>query len=185
MVAVSSEAILRYPVVGARRLSNFAFAVIVAIGAIGFLLAGLSSFFGVNLLPISQPIALKFVPQGLALSFYGVAGTLLDVYLWLVIALDYGGGFNEFNRSTGKATVFRRGWLGKNRSLKFEYPLSDIQAVRVDIRNGFNPKRALYLRIKGKADLPITEVGQPMALFQLEDRAAEIARFLAIPLEGL
>ncbi len=177
--------VLKYPIAGARRLSNFAFAIIVSIGAIGFLLAGLSSLFKINLLPVANPLELEFVPQGLALTFYGVAGTLLDIYLWASIVLDIGGGFNEFSLETEKVRIFRWGYPGKNRLIDFEYPLTDVQSVRVEIRNGLNPKRSLYLKLKGRGEIPLTEVGQPIALSTLEDRAAEIAKFLSVPLEGL
>ncbi len=180
-----TDDILRYNITGARRPSNYIFAVIVGIGASGFLLSGLSSYLHTNLLPVGNPLELEFLPQGLALSFYGIAGTLLDVYLWYSIGIDYGGGFNEFNKQTGKFTIFRRGNVGKNRELRFEYKLADVQGVRVEIRNGLNPKRSIYLRIKGKGELPITEVGQPMSLSALEDRAANLSRFLGVPLEGL
>ncbi|WP_019502974.1 photosystem I assembly protein Ycf4 [Pseudanabaena sp. PCC 6802] len=183
--ASSVNNVLNYPIRGARRFSNYCFAVVVAIGAIGFLLAGLSSYFHINLLPFSEPLQLEFLPQGLALTFYGIAGTLLDIYLWVIITLDLGGGFNEFNLNSGKVKIFRWGYPGKNRHLDFEYPIADVLAVKVEIKNGLNPKRALYLRVKGKGNIPLTEVGQPMALSKLEDRAAELAKFLGIPLEGL
>ncbi|WP_055077231.1 photosystem I assembly protein Ycf4 [Pseudanabaena sp. 'Roaring Creek'] len=185
MVTTQSQSnVLRYDIVGSRRFSNYGFAVIVAIGASGFLLAGLSSFLKINLLPISEPLQLEFVPQGLALSFYGVAGTLLELYLLYVMAIDYGSGYNEFDRNTGKVKIFRRG-RSKNKNIEFTYKIADVQAVRVEIRNGLSPKRSLYLRVKGKGDLPLSEVGQPIALAALEDRAAEIAKFLSVPLEGL
>ena len=184
MVTTKSQSnVLRYDIVGSRRFSNYGFAVIVAIGALGFLLAGLSSFLKINLLPFTEPLSLNFVPQGLALSFYGVAGTLLEIYLLYVIAVDYGSGYNEFDRNSGKVTIFRRG-RSQSKNLELTYKISDVQAVRVEIREGLNPKRALYLRVKGKGDLPLSEVGQPIALSVLEDRAAEIAKFLAVPLEG-
>jgi Ycf4 len=183
--ASSLENVLNYPIKGARRFSNFGYAIVVAIGAIGFLLAGLSSYFHINLLPISEPLELNFLPQGLALTFYGVAGILLDIYLWAIVALDLGGGFNKFNLDTGKVSIFRWGYPGKNRRIDFEYPIEDVLAVRVEIKNGLNPKRALYLRVKGRGNIPLTEVGQPMSLSQLEDRAAELARFLSVPLEGI
>jgi len=182
---MATTSILHYPITGARRASNFVFAVVVAIGATGFLLAGLSSYFKINLLPTGTPLELEFVPQGLALSFYGVAGTLLDIYLWAAIALNLGGGFNEFNLETGKFRIFRWGYPGKNRQLDFTYAISDVQAVKVEIRNGLSPKRSLYLKLKGRGDIPLSEVGQPMSLLELENRAAEMAKFLAVPLEGL
>jgi hypothetical protein len=181
----TSSQILTYPVLGARRASNFLFAVVVAIGAVGFSLAGLSSFFHVNLLPTDTPLELPFVPQGLALSFYGIAGTLLDIYLWFAIALDIGGGFNEFNLETGKLRIYRLGYPGKNRQMDFSYAIADAQAVKVEIRNGLSPKRSLFLRLKGRGEIPLTDVGQPMSLSMLEDRAAELAKFLSVPLEGI
>ncbi len=83
--------VLRYNITGSRRFSNYFFAVIVAIGGIGFALGGLSSLLKIDLLPNSDLRDLQFIPQGLALSFYGVAGILLDAYLWFVITLDVGG----------------------------------------------------------------------------------------------
>ena len=32
------------------------------------------------------------------MSFYGVAGLTLALYLWLTIAWDIGAGYNEFNK---------------------------------------------------------------------------------------
>jgi len=177
--------VLRYNITGSRRFSNYFFAVIVAIGGIGFALGGLSSLLKIDLLPNSDLRGLQFIPQGLALSFYGVAGILLDAYLWFVIALDVGGGYNEFDREKGIVTIHRLGFLGKDRIIHFEYPIQDVLAVRVVINNGFNPKRELYLKVKGKNDIPLSEVRNPMPLSVLEDRAAELAKFLGVPLEGL
>jgi hypothetical protein len=177
--------ILRRSILGARRLSNYFWAVISTIGGVGFLLSGLSSYFKVNLLPFSDPVQLVFIPQGIAMTFYGIAGTLLALYLWLIILWDVGGGYNEFNKEQGTATLFRQGFPGKNRRIELVYPLDDIQSVKADIKEGLNPRRALYLRVKGKGDLPLTRVGQPLPLSELENQGAELARFLGVPLEGL
>ena len=179
------QKVLIQPVLGSRRFSNFFWAVIVSIGGIGFLLTGLSSFFHTNLLPISHPIELIFFPQGAALSFYGVAGTLLATYLWLAILLDIGGGYNEFNQETGDITIFRHGFPGKNRRVELKSKIADAQAVRVDIRDGLSPKRTLYVRIKGRREIPLTRIGEPISLTELETQGANLARFLAVPLEGL
>ncbi|MGF1458547.1 MAG: photosystem I assembly protein Ycf4 [Leptolyngbyaceae cyanobacterium] len=181
----SKNKILKYPVLGARRLSNYWWATVVSLGATGFFLAGLSSYLLVNLLPFADPTSLIFIPQGIAMGFYGVAGILLATYLWLIIGLDVGGGFNEFNKESDKIRILRTGFLGKNRRIEIEHPLDKVQAVRVDIREGLNPKRALYLRIKGRPDIPLTRVGQPLPLSELENQGAELARFLQVPLEGL
>jgi hypothetical protein len=149
------------------------------------MLAGLSSYLGVNLLPMSDSPPLIFVPQGLVMGAYGVAALLLASYLWFMIGLDVGGGYNAFDKDKQQATIFRWGFPGKNRRVELIYPLSDIQAIKVDIKEGLNPKRALYLKIKGRGAVPLTRVGQPLPLSELENQGAALARFLGVPLEGL
>ncbi|MEO1620477.1 MAG: photosystem I assembly protein Ycf4 [Cyanobacteria bacterium J06632_3] len=183
--APSTTAILRRSVLGARRFSNYWWAVVTAVGGTGFLLAGLSSYVGQNLLPFADPTQLVFVPQGITMCFYGTAALGLSTYLWLVLLWNVGGGFNEFNKDTGKAQIFRWGFPGKNRKIDLVYPLENVLAVRVDIKDGINPKRALYLKVKGRGDIPLTRVGQPLQLAELENQGAELAKFLQIPLEGL
>lgn len=177
--------ILRQPVLGSRRFSNYWWASVVTIGATGFLLAGLSSYLQINLLPVSDPTKLVFFPQGLAMSFYGVAGLLLALYLWLTVLWDTGGGYNEFNRENGEIHIFRWGFPGKNRKIELKFPVQDVQAVRVEIKEGLNPRRCLYLRAKGRRDIPLTRVGEPLSLAELENQGATLARFLGVPLEGL
>ena len=176
---------LKQDILGSRRLSNLLWAVIVTMGGIGFLLAGLSSYLQTNLLIVSDTSGLQFVPQGVALTFYGVAGSLLATYLWLLLVWNVGGGYNEFNKETGKAVIFRQGYPGKNRQVKLEIPLPEVQSVRAEIREGLSPKRALYLRTKKRRDIPLTRVGEPIALSTLENQGAELARFLEVPLDGL
>lgn len=172
-------------VLGARRLSNIFWAIVLLLGGSGFLLAGLSSYLNVNLLPFADPTQLIFIPQGIAMGFYGVAAVLISVYLWMIIGLDVGGGYNEFNKIEDRVRIVRHGFFGKNRHIEIEHPLEAVTAVRVDIKEGLNPKRALYLRIKGRPDIPLTRVGQPIPLSELENQGAELARFLQVPLEGL
>ena len=177
--------ILRQDVLGSRRLSNYFWAIIVTMGGIGFLLSGLSSYFKINFLLVSDATNLQFIPQGVALSFYGIAGSLLAIYLWLLVFWNVGGGYNEFDKKTAKATIFRLGFPGKNRKVEVKIPLEEIQAVRAEIREGLNPKRALYLKAKKRRDIPLTRVGEPIALSTLENQGAELAQFLQVPLEGL
>jgi hypothetical protein len=183
--ASQTSELLRLSVLGSRRTSNYFWATVILLGGIGFALSGLSSYLKVNLLPFADPTQLIFIPQGIAMGFYGIAALLLSTYLWLVILWDVGGGYNEFSRSENRATIVRSGFPGKNRQVKLEYPLDDIQAVRIEIKEGLNPKRALYLKIRTKGAIPLTRVGQPLPLSQLESQGAELARFLGVPLEGL
>ena len=66
-----------------------------------------------------------------------------------------------------------------------EIRLRDIQAVKVEVRDGLNPRRRLALKLQGRRDLPLTRVGEPMPLADLEQSGAQLARFLGVPLEGV
>lgn len=176
---------LRQDILGSRRLSNILWAIVVTMGGVGFLLAGLSSYLKTNLLIVSNASDLQFIPQGVALLFYGVAGTLLAIYLGLLVSWDVGSGYNEFNKETGKVIILRRGYPGKNRQVELEIPIAEVQSVRAEIKDGLNPKRTLYLRSQKRRDIPLTRFGQPIALSTLENQGAELARFLEVPLEGL
>jgi hypothetical protein len=179
------ENLLYQKVLGSRRFSNYWWASIVTMGASGFFLASISSYLKVNLLIVTDPTQLIFVPQGLVMGLYGTAGLLLATYLWLVVLWDLGGGYNEFNQETGKLKIFRWGFPGKNRRIEIEGSIKDVQSVRIVIKEGLNPQRALYLRVKGRRDIPLTRVGQPLSLADLETQGAELARFLGVSLEGL
>lgn len=176
---------LKRTVLGARRPSNLFWAIVLTGGGAGFLLSGLSSYLQVNLLPFSDPTQLVFIPQGIAMGFYGVVALGLATYLWVVISLNVGGGYNEFDKASNQVRIVRSGFFGKNRRIEIEQSLADVTAIRVDIKEGLNPKRTLYLRLKGRPDIPLTRVGQPIPLAELENQGAELARFLQVPLEGL
>lgn len=182
----AGKTVLRREILGARRPSNYFWAGVTAIGGVGFFLAGVSSYLHTNLLPFSDlPAQLVFIPQGIAMGFYGTAAILLCTYLCLIISWNVGSGYNEFDKGANEARIFRYGFPGKNRTIDIRYPLKDMLAVRAEIKEGLNPKRALYLRVKGKGDIPMTRVGQPISLAELENQGAELARFLQVPLEGL
>jgi hypothetical protein len=181
----SAARILHQNVLGSRRLSNYWWATVVTLGATGFLLAGISSYLKINLLIVTDPTQLIFFPQGLVMGLYGSAGVLLALYLWLMILWDVGGGYNEFNQEAGTIKIFRWGFPGKNRRIEVNNRIQDVQSVKILIKEGMNPRRALYLRIKGQRDIPLTRVGQPLSLTELETKGAELARFLEVPLEGL
>jgi len=178
----AQDSVFEQSVLGARRLSNILVASAVTIGGIGFVLASLSSWLGKNLIPIFSTSDLSWVPQGLVMGFYGLAALLLATYLWTVIAVDLGGGSNCFDKDTGTAVILRR---GLRKLITVEVPLRDIQAVKVEIRDGLNPLRRLALRINGRRDLPLSRIGEPIPLSDLEFSGASLARFLGVPLEGV
>ena len=180
--ASASSPLLEQPVLGSRRLSNVLVAAVVTTGGLGFLLTSASSYTGSDLLPIGHPAALSFVPQGLVMGLYGIAAVLLATYLWAVIGIDVGAGSNRFDRQAGHATIRRQGF---RKVIAVEIPLREIQAVKVEVRDGLSPRRRISLKVQGRRDMPLTRVGEPMPLADLELSGAQLARFLGVPLEGV
>ena len=216
-----SEEIRRYVAVGSRRFSNYWWASIILFGGFGFLLTGVSSYLNSDLLPFINSKNILFFPQGLVMCFYGILGLIFSCYLWLTLFWGVGGGFNEFNKKQGIVRIFRWGFPGKNRRIDLSYDVKDIEAIRVEIKEGLNPRRILYIRVKGnttcstpsqneklskgssknpvknlstnnlvgmtqlqtKRDIPLTRIGQPTTLEDIEKQAAELAKFLQVSLE--
>lgn len=175
---MSTDLVRRYVIVGSRRGSNYLWALVSGIGGFDFLLTGLSSYFGKNLLPFIHAETISFFPQGLVMCFYGTLGMLFSLYISLTILWSVGGGFNVFDKENGVVRVFRWGFPGKNRRIDLTYPITDVLAVRLELNEGLNPRRTIFLRVKGQREIPLTRVGQPMTLDEIETLAAELAQFL-------
>ena len=88
--------IRRDEIVGSRRFSNYFWSVVLFFGGIGFLLAGLSSYLKINLLPFTNSTELVFIPQGLVMMFYGTLSFGISMYIITTVFLDIGGGYNEY-----------------------------------------------------------------------------------------
>lgn len=172
-------------IIGSRRLSNYFWAIITGFGGLSFLLTGFSSFFEKNLLPFIHAESIIFFPQGLVMSFYGILGLLFSSYTWFTIFWSIGEGFNEFNKKTGKIRIFRWGFPGKNRKIDLLYDFDEVQSIRISVKDGINPKRILYLCLKGQREIPLTRIGNPITIEEIETEGAELAKFLQVPLEGL
>ena len=174
--------IRRYIIIGSRRISNYIWAFFILLGSIGFLITGLSSYFDNNYLFIFNSKNIVFFPQGLIMCFYGLLGLIFSLYLWLTILWSIGGGFNEFNKIEGIIRIFRWGFPGKNRRILLEYKIQDVESIRIELKQGLNPRRMIYLQIKGKKEIPLTRVGQPLTLEEIEMQASDLAKFLQVSL---
>lgn len=179
---MQNQSIRRYNVTGSRRLSNYVWAFLIFLGSVGFLITGLSSYFNKNFLFIFNSKNIIFFPQGLIMCFYGFLGLIFSVYLYLTILWSVGGGFNEFNKKTGIIRIFRWGFPGKNRRILLEYNIEQVESIKIELKQGLNPKRMIYLQIRGKKQIPLTRIGQPMTLEEIELQAAELAKFLQVSL---
>lgn len=139
----------RYLITGAKRTSNYWWALIVSLGGLAFLITGFASFLQKGILLFNQSKSISFLPQGLIMCFYGSLGLLFGFYLWCTIIWKVGDGFNEFNQTKGFVRIFRWGLPGKNRLVDFQYNIDEIEGVRVELKEGVNPRRVISLKMKG------------------------------------
>ena len=141
----------RYLITGAKRTSNYWWAFIVSFGGLAFFITGFASFLQKSIFLFNQSKTISFFPQGLIMCFYGCLGLLFGLYLWCTIFWKVGDGFNEFNQNQGFVRIFRWGLPGKNRRIDFQYKIDDIEGVRVELKEGVNPRRIISLKVKGLA----------------------------------
>nr|YP_010595200.1 photosystem I assembly protein ycf4 [Guinardia delicatula]WAJ58071.1 photosystem I assembly protein ycf4 [Guinardia delicatula] len=172
-------------ILGSRRFSNYFWTFFLFIGGISFLLAGLSSYLKINLLPFANTVELVFIPQGIVMMFYGTLSLSISIYTLLTVIWDIGSGYNEYNKIENLVKIVRRGFPGKNREILLTYPLNNIRAIGIKISEGLNPKRIIYLCLKDERKIPLTPVEQPSTISNLEENAADLAKFLDLKLENL
>ena len=168
---------------GARKISNYLIGGMLTIGGIGFILASISSYTGRDLLPLGNPSSLLFIPQGIIMGAYGVIANLLNIYLWFLVFINFGSGYNSFDKSSNLVEIKRKG-LFKDVEVKLNF--DEIKSVKLDISEGFNPRRRIALVLKGrKKSLPLSGAGELKPLLQVEEEGAKLAKFLNVNLEGL
>jgi len=177
--------IRRDEIMGSRRFSNYFWSVVLFLGGIGFLLAGISSYLKINLLPFTNSTELVFIPQGLVMMFYGTLSFGISIYITTTVLLDIGGGYNEYNRIENLVKIVRKGFPGKNREILLTYPFSNIKYIGIKITEGLNPTRSIYLCLKDDRKIPLTPVQEPTSISNLEEEAASLAKFLNLKLENL
>lgn len=179
------KTIRKSKIIGSRCFSNYFWTFFLLIGGSSFLLAGLSSYIKINLLPFTNATQLVFIPQGIVMIFYGTLSLSLSLYILLMILLDVGSGYNEFNKIENLVKIVRKGFPGKNREILLTYPLNNIKSIGVKISEGLNPKRIIYLCLKDERKIPLTPVQEPTSISNLEEEAASLAKFLDLKLENL
>jgi len=177
--------IRRDKITGSRCLSNFFWSICLISGGASFLLAGLSSYFNVNLQVLTSFNELVFIPQGLIMTFYGTIGLLLGIYITLTVFWDIGSGYNEYNKIDDTVKIVRKGFPGKNQEILLTYPLTNIKSIGIEVSESLNPKRRIYLCLTDERQIPLTQTQEPNKIFNLEEEAATLAKFLDLNLETI
>nr|QJQ26732.1 photosystem I assembly protein Ycf4 [Croton laevigatus] len=179
-----SERIWIELIAGSRKTSNFCWALILFLGSSGFLLVGISSYLGKNLISLFPSQQIIFFPQGMVMSFYGIAGLFISSYLWCTILWNVGSGYDRFDRKEGIVCIFRWGFPGKNRRIFLRFRIKDIQSIRLEVKEGIYARRTLYMEIRGRGAIPLTRTEENLTPREIEQKVAELAYFLRVPIEA-
>ena len=180
-----NQNIIKEPIVGARNLSNFIIMIVLFLAGSGFFLAGLSSYLSVNLLKISNTNEISFIPQGIAMLFYGTGALGISFYILLTIIWNIGSGYNEFSPFENIVRIVRLGFPGKNRTIFLSYEFKNIKNLKFLIKQGLNPRCNILLVLKDKREIPLFPAQFLLNPTEIEKKAIELSKILNVPLESL
>ena len=180
-----TENVIREDIIGARNLSSYIITTILLLAGLGFFLAGLSSYIGQNLLVVTDTKEIIFIPQGIALLFYGTGALGFGLYLLFTIILNIGSGYNEFSKFENVVRIVRLGFPGKNRRIFLSYEFKNIKSLKFLIKQGLNPRCNILLVLKDKREIPLFPAQILLNPTETEKKAITLANFLNVPVESL
>ncbi len=180
-----NQTIIKEEIVGARNISTIFTMLVLFFAGLGFFLAGLSSYFDVNLLLISDTSEITFIPQGIALLFYGTGALGISIYVLLTLFWNVGSGYNEFSKLDNIVRIVRVGFPGKNRTIFLSYEFQNIKKLKFLIKQGLNPRCNILLVLKDKREIPLFPAQFLLNPNETERKAIQLSNFLEVPLESL
>lgn len=177
------------PIYGGRRFNNFIAVVLLFLFGLGFFIAGISSYFHTNIIPLRDFSTIEFLPQGILLLFYGTCSSLLSILITSLIVWDIGSGTNIYDIENQVVRVSRRGFPKiidlriQQENFYLVYSFNEIDSLELDIIGGINPKRVIFLGLKDGRRIPLTPSNEFSSLSFLENRAIFLAKFLQMDLK--
>nr|YP_010592332.1 photosystem I assembly protein Ycf4 [Dischidia nummularia]QXO88951.1 photosystem I assembly protein Ycf4 [Dischidia nummularia]WAB52777.1 photosystem I assembly protein Ycf4 [Dischidia nummularia]WEV91961.1 photosystem I assembly protein Ycf4 [Dischidia nummularia] len=170
-------------ITGSRKLSTFCWAFFLFLGSLGFLLVGSSSYLGRNLISFFPSEEIIYFPQGIVMSFYGIAGLFISFYLWCAIFWNVGSGYDRFDIKEGTVSMFRWGFPGKNRRIFIRVRIKDIKALRIEVNTGIYTSRILYMDTRYQGLIPLTRPDGNLSTLKIMNRASDLSHFLRVPIK--
>jgi len=177
--------ILKEEIVGARNFRTILIMLVLFLAGLGFFLAGLSSYFNTNLLKLTDTSNIIFVPQGIALLFYGTGAIGISFYVFLTLVWNVGSGYNEFSKTENVVRIVRLGFPGKNRKIFLSYDFQNVKGLKFLIKQGLNPRCNILLLLKDKREIPLFPAQFLLNPNETEKKAIELSNFLKVPVESL
>lgn len=92
---------------------------------------------------------------------------------------------NKLDKTKKELEIFRWGFPGQNREIKLNYSFDDIDFIKVEIVEGINPKRTIYIKLKNKSEIPLNSSQLLLSIDELEKKATKLAEILQVSIEGL
>lgn len=178
------ETILKDTIIGARNFRSFFLFFVLFFAGIGFFLAGFSSYFHVNLLQITDTSHIIFIPQGIAMLFYGTGALGLAIYILLTFVWNIGSGYNEFSKEENIIRIVRVGFPGKNQHIFLSYEFNNIKKIKFLLKQGLNPRCNIVLVLKDKREIPLFPAQFLLNPREIEKKAIILSTFLNVPLEN-
>jgi len=180
-----TQNVIKEPIVGARNLGNFIIMFVLFVAGLGFFLAGLSSYLNINLLIVTNTDEITFIPQGIALLFYGTGALGIAFYILLTIIWNIGSGYNEFSAFENIIRIVRLGFPGKNRTIFLSYEFKNVKNLKFLIKQGLNPRCNILLVLKDRREIPLFPAQFLLNPSEIEKKAIELSKLLNVPLESL
>jgi hypothetical protein len=176
--------IIKENIIGARNIKTYLSSFVLFVVGLAFLLVGISSYFQTNFLFFTNSSEIVFYPQGIVMTFYGMAALVLSFYLAFTIYLNLGSGYNEFSKKDEIVRIVRLGFPGKNRNIFLSYKFNNIKSVKFLLKQGLNPRTNILLILKDQRQIPLFPSNILLKASDIENKAIELANFLEVPLES-
>nr|BBU53527.1 photosystem I assembly protein Ycf4 [Lens orientalis] len=167
---------------GSKKIINFFWASFTLLGSLGVLYISVSSYYGRDFFSFhSSEFFIPFLPQGVTVTFYGIAGLFLSFPWWLLIFWNVGSGYNFFDKKNRMVCFFRYGFPGTYCCIFLRVHMEDIQSLIIQ----GNPEPCsgvLYMQTREPGTIPLAPVDD-RALRNVIQKAWDLFRFLSVPME--
>jgi len=186
----TKEKILLYleNIQGMNRSANWFWMIMLFSFGTGFFLIGLSSGFSDSYQINDQNI--MFIPQGIAMMFYGTIAILLSVVIFLSILWNIGSGKNSYDLESKIIRLTRNNLPEFKIFFQLNYPknfvvynFSQIEYLELKTITGLNPENICYIVLKDKRKIPL-HLSNPITNLKFsESRAIFLSQIFEVDLK--
>jgi len=180
---------------GTRTFSNYIWFILLLISGIAAITIGISTY----LFDIKKNFYfgdfsnIKFLPQGILLTFYGTCAILISFVISFLLIFDLGSGNNEIFVKEKRISLSRKNFPNyrplenkipfTQEHLYLVYKFSEINCLELEIINGINPKRIIYLLLKDGRRIPLTPANRIEDLDQIELKTIYLAKLVGVTIK--